>query len=151
MPYAINLFRGTSLFHRTLSLQCRGRMPPLPPPIRCYGPEPVMEFPIQPNISKQFVDMAENLKDDDLRMVHMARQGIDKPDRLVIASLQGNWQHRHHPYRPKEKSHRDDYRQRDREPRESHIDSYKGNARNKHSNSNNWRDRRNHKKNNYHR
>lgn len=144
VPYAINLFRGTSLFHRTLSLQCRGRMPLLPPPIRCYGPEPPIEFAPQINIAKQFSDMTENLKEDDLRTVHMIRQAPELPDRLVIASLQGNWTHRHHPYRPKDKPHRDDYRPRD--PREQHNDIYKGNNRNKHSNSNNWRDRRNHKK-----
>lgn len=145
VPYAINLFRGTSLFHKTLTLQNRGQMPLLPTPIRCYGPESIIEFAPQMNIAQQFVDMTEILKDDDQRTMHMPQRSMDTTDRLVMASLQGNWQHRHHPYRSKEKSHREDYWQRD--ARESH----KGNNRNKHPNSNNWRDRRNHKRGGYHR
>lgn len=145
VPYALNLFRGTSLFHRTLSLQSRARMVTLPPPIRCFGLEPPIEFSQQTNIAKQFVDMTEHLKEDDFKSVNMNRQPLlDPPDRLVMASLQGNWSHRHHPYRPKDKSHRDDFR-----PREAHNGNYNRNKGNKHSG--NWRERRNHKKSNYHR
>ncbi|XP_075974569.1 uncharacterized protein LOC142975539 [Anticarsia gemmatalis] len=151
VPYAMNLFRGTSLFHRPISLQFRGRMPVLPPPIRCYGPETVMDFSLHSAIAKQFCEMADSLKEEDMRSVQMIRQTNDVPDRLVIASLQGNWQNRHHPYRPKDKMHRDDYRSRDsREVRESHNDNYKGSSRNKH-NSSHWRERRNNKKGSYHR
>ncbi|KAF9409920.1 hypothetical protein HW555_010852 [Spodoptera exigua] len=136
VPYALNLFRGTSLFHRTLSLQSRGRTVTLPPPIRCYGLEPPLEFPQQGNIAQQFVEMAGHLKEDDFKLPN--RQGHDSTDRLVVASLQGNWSHRHHPYRPNnDKSLRDDYRpNRNKDNRNKH--------------SSNWRDRRN-KKSGYHR
>ncbi|CAH0702568.1 unnamed protein product [Spodoptera exigua] len=136
VPYALNLFRGTSLFHRTLSLQSRGRTVTLPPPIRCYGLEPPLEFPQQGNIAQQFVEMADHLKEDDFKLPN--RQGHDSTDRLVVASLQGNWSHRHHPYRPNnDKSLRDDYRpNRNKDNRNKH--------------SSNWRDRRN-KKSGYHR
>ncbi|KAJ8721660.1 hypothetical protein PYW07_002435 [Mythimna separata] len=146
VPYALNLFRGTSLFHRTLSLQSRGRMVTLPPPIRCYGLEPPIEFPQQTNIAKQFVDMTEHLKEDEFKSMSMSRPPLDPTDRLVMASLQGNWSHRHHPYRNKDKAHRDDYR-----PREAHNDNYNRNKDNRNKHSGNWRDRRNHKKSNYHR
>ncbi|PZC85091.1 RNA-binding protein 7 [Helicoverpa armigera] len=148
VPYAINLFRGTSLFHRTLTLQSRGRMVTLPPPIRCYGLEPPLEFPPQINIAKQFVDMTEHLKEDEFK-TNMIRQPHDPNDRLVIASLQGNWSHRHHPYRPKDKSHRD--QDRDYRPREAHNDNYGRNKDNRNKHSGNWRDRRTHKKGSYHR
>lgn len=144
VPYALNLFRGTSLFHRTLTLQSRGRMVMLPPPIRCFGLEPPLEFPQQTNIAKQFVDMTELMKEDDFKSSNI-RQPLDPNDRLVIASLQGNWSHRHHPYRPKEKSHREEYR-----PRDAHNDNYR-NKDNRSKHSGNWRDRRNHKKGGYHR
>ncbi|CAH0407087.1 unnamed protein product [Chilo suppressalis] len=140
VPYALNLFRGTALFHRTLSLQCRGHVALLPPPIRCFGPDPSVDFQPQSNVVQQFADMTDRLKEDDYRAVQMPRQIHDLNDKLVLASLQGNWTHRHHPYRP-EKSHtREEYRHK-----ESHKDNYKGNNRNKFSG--NWRDRRNHKKN----
>ncbi|XP_049868093.1 RNA-binding protein 7 [Pectinophora gossypiella] len=137
VPYAINLFRGTALFHKTLSLQSRGRMGLLPPPIRCTGPEPMLEF--QPNIHQQFADMADKLQGEDLRPVHTPR-GMEN-DKLVMASLQGNWSHRHHPYRGKDKMHHD-FRPRD------HHNEYKGRDN---RNQSGWRDRRNHKKGNYHR
>lgn len=146
VPYAINLFRGTSLYHRTLSLQSRGRMVTLPPPIRCYGLEPPMEFPQQANIAKQFVDMTDDLKAEDFKSISMTHQPFDPKDRLVMASLQGNWSHRHHPYRPKDKAHRDDYR-----PRDAHNDNYNRNKDNRNKHTGNWRERRNHKKSNYHR
>lgn len=147
VPYALNLFRGTSLYHRTLSLQSRGRMVTLPPPIRCYGLEPPIEFPQQANIAQQFVDMTEHLKEDDFKSVNMIRPLLPDPtDRLVMASLQGNWSHRHHPYRSKEKAHRDDYR-----PWDAHNDNYNRNKDNRNKHSGSWRDRRNHKKSNYHR
>ncbi|KAF9794152.1 hypothetical protein SFRURICE_009529 [Spodoptera frugiperda] len=135
VPYALNLFRGTSLFHRTLTLQSRGRMVTLPPPIRCYGLEPPLEFPQQSNIAQQFVEMADHLKEEDFKLPN--RQANDSTDRLVVASLQGNWSHRHHPYRSKDISLRDDYRP-----------SRKQDSKGKYSS--NWRDRRN-KKNSYHR
>lgn len=135
VPYALNLFRGTSLFHRTLTLQSRGRMVTLPPPIRCYGLEPPLEFPQQSNIAQQFGEMADHLKDEDFKLPN--RQANDSTDRLVVASLQGNWSHRHHPYRSKDISLRDDYRP-----------SRKQDSKGKYSS--NWRDRRN-KKNSYHR
>ncbi|KAI5639948.1 RNA recognition motif domain-containing protein [Phthorimaea operculella] len=133
VPYAISLFRGTALFHKTLSLQSRGRMALLPPPIRCTGPEPTIEF--QPNVPQQFANMTERLKGDDLHAVLTPR--LHENDKLVMASLQGNWSHRHHPYRPNEKNsgHNNDYRPRDNEHQ----------GRNNH----NWRDRRNHKKGNH--
>ncbi|CAD0199692.1 unnamed protein product [Chrysodeixis includens] len=147
VPYAINLFRGTSLFHRTLSLQSRGRMAMLPPPIRCYGLEPPIEFPQQANIAQQFADMTELLKEEDFRSVNMSRPPTDPNDRLTIASLQGNWTHRHHPYRPKDKGHRDDYR-----PMDQHAENHNRNKDNRNKNSGNWRERRNHgKKGGYHR
>ncbi|KAJ2949975.1 hypothetical protein O0L34_g11302 [Tuta absoluta] len=132
IPYAISLFRGTALFHKTLSLQSRGRMALLPPPIRCTGPEPIIEF--QPNVPQQFANMTESLKGDDLHAVLTPR--LHENDKLVMASLQGNWSHRHHPYRPNEKSNvHNDYRPRENE--------HKG------RNNHNWRDRRNHKKGNH--
>ncbi|CAG9785445.1 unnamed protein product [Diatraea saccharalis] len=144
VPYAIQLFRGTALFHRTLSLQSRGRIALLPPPIRCSGPDPAVDFQLHINMAQQFAEMTERLKEDDHNVVQLPRQTHDLSDKLVIASLQGNWTHRHHPYRP-EKSHgRDDYRHKD-----NHSDNYKGNNRTKYSG--NWRDRRNHKKNYNHR
>lgn len=145
VPYAINLFRGTALFHRTLSLQSRGRTSILPPPIRCFGPDPTPDFFGQINSAdtQQFAQMTENLKGDHLKPINTARKAV--MDDLVLGSLQGNWTHRHHPYKSKDKPHniKDDYRSRD-----MHSDHYKGSSRSKHSSS--WRDRRPHKKaNNY--
>ncbi|XP_038214866.1 RNA-binding protein 7 [Zerene cesonia] len=127
VPYAINLFRGTALFNRTLLLQTRGRMVQLPPPIRCYGIEMPME--LQGPDVQQFSEMTEKLMDDSQKPIRQPLQRHDSNDKLVMASLQGNWLNRHHPYRPKEKHARDDYRHRDN--------------RNKHQSS--WRDRRNHR------
>lgn len=140
VPYAINLFRGTALFHRTLSLQCRGRMALLPPPIRCYGPDPSLDFVSQANVAQQFAEMTDRLQDEH-RNVYTPRNTHDLNDKLVQASLQGNWSHRHHPYRS-DKNHT-------RDNRDNHPDNYH-NSRNKYGN-NNWRDRRNQKKGNYHR
>ncbi|XP_032515137.2 RNA-binding protein 7 [Danaus plexippus] len=114
VPYAINLFRGTALFHRTLLLQNRGRMALLPPPIRCYGPEASLDFNAQSSVTQQFTDMTDKLKEENPQPVHLPTQRQDMSDKLVVASLQGNWSNRHHPYRSKEKFHnRDDYRPRD--------------------------------------
>ncbi|XP_047530728.1 RNA-binding protein 7 [Vanessa atalanta] len=130
VPYAISLFRGTALFHRTLTLQVRGRMTLLPPPIRYYGPDTSMDLIGQGNVVKQFSDMTDRLKEENPNPVHQPTQRQNTNEKLVMASLQGNWSHRHHPYRSKDKMHnRDDYRHRD--------DIYKGQ-----SNSNNWRSRR---------
>lgn len=146
VPYAINLFRGTALFHKKLLLQSRGYSVLLPPPIRCYGPEPPLEFPAQANVAQQFADMTEKLKEE--QFVRSVRQVQDFNEKLVMASLQGNWTHRHHPYRPNSDNrhkdnahHRNEYR-----PRDNQSDNYKNSNRNKHSN--NWRDRR---RGNYHR
>lgn len=143
VPYAINLLRGTALFHKTLSLQSRGRNALLPPPIRCVGPEPNIDFVSQANVAQEFANMTERLKEEEFKQLQ-GRPMHDPNDKLVLASLQGNWTHRHHPYRPDKPHGRDDYRSRD-----NHSDNYKGNNRNKHPNS--WRDRRNHKKNYGHR
>lgn len=145
VPYAINLFRGTALFHKTLSLQSRGRTPMLPPPIRCFGPDPTPDFigHMHSTLTQQFAEMTDKLKEDYLKPINTARKAVMND--LVLGSLQGNWSHRQHPYKLKDKPHnvRDDYR-----PREMHSDSYKGSNRYKHSSS--WRDRRPHKKgNNY--
>lgn len=139
VPYAINLFRGTALYHKTLSLQSRGRMALLPPPIRCVGPEPTIDFQGQ-NMAQQFIEMTDRLTGDDYKMVQMPRGQQAASDKLVLASLQGNWSHRHHPYRPKEQNQREDYRSRDR--RNDHKDSGRG----KHNSY-----RRNTGKGNYHR
>ncbi|XP_068632644.1 RNA-binding protein 7 [Battus philenor] len=143
VPYAIQLFRGTALFHRTLSLQCRSLMAALPPPIRSYGSEPCMDFIYQQNIAQQFANMTEKLKDEAQNAIQYPLQRNDYNDKLTIASLQGNWSHRHHPYHPKDKSH-NDYQKKD-----NHSDNYKGRGK---QHSHHWRDRRNHKKNGgYHR
>ncbi|XP_053612252.1 RNA-binding protein 7 [Plodia interpunctella] len=148
VPYALNLFRGTALFHRKLSLQSRGRLAWLPPPIRCTGPELNLEFSGLANVAQQFVDMTERLQEEEYRAIHGIRQPHDYNDKLVVASLQGNWSHRHHPYMPNKDKlnhnphNRDEFRQRE------NI-SDRGNQRNKHANS--WRDRRNHRKGNYQR
>lgn len=142
VPYAIMLFRGTALFHKTLSLQCRGRPALLPPPIRCFGPDPNIDFHSQANVAQQFAEMTDRLKEEEYKPMLSPRH--DSNDKLVLASLQGNWSHRHHPYRSDKPHGRDDFR-----PRESHNDNYKGNSRNRHQNS--WRDRRNNKKNYNHR
>ncbi|XP_047988394.1 RNA-binding protein 7 [Leguminivora glycinivorella] len=150
VPYAMNLFRGTALFHRTLTLQCRGRMALLPPPIRCYGPDPSLDFVSQGNVIQQFAEMTEKLREDEHRNMYTPRHVHDLNDKLVQASLQGNWSHRHHPYRP-DKNHargnRDNHNERNRD---NHNDNYHGSSRNNFAN-NNWRDRRNPKKGNYHR
>ncbi|KAM3964132.1 LOW QUALITY PROTEIN: uncharacterized protein ACR2FA_001614 [Aphomia sociella] len=143
VPYSIKLFQGTALFNKKLTLQCRGRPALLPPPIRCYGPEP--EFVVQTNVIQNFTDMTDKLKE---APVHSLRQNHDYNDKLVMASLQGNWSHRHHPYRSNKDNHsyirdRDSYRSRG-----NHSDNYnRSGNRNKYSN--NWRDRRNHQKGNY--
>ncbi|KAG6445684.1 uncharacterized protein LOC115440598 [Manduca sexta] len=143
VPYALNLFRGTALFQRTLSLQCRARMALLPPRIRCYGPDATPDFLTQgnANVTQQFAQMTDHLKQDDLHSVHEPRRS-DIED-VKLSSLQGNWSHRHHPYRGKDKSYgRDDFR-----PRGSHSDKTGGHS--KHSSS--WRDKKSHKKGSYHR
>lgn len=120
VPYAINLFRGTSLFHRSLSLESRGRAARLPP-VR-YGNNPI-DFNSQPNIAKQFAEFTERIRE------HKPSHNVQRPDnndKLVMASLQGNWSHRHHPYNPKDNrmhSH-NDYRHKD--------DRYKRESRDKH-------------------
>ncbi|XP_026755291.1 RNA-binding protein 7 [Galleria mellonella] len=147
VPYAYHLFQGTALFHKKLMLQFRGRPMQLPPPIRCNGPEPTTDFEVQNNVTQKFVDMTEKMKEEDYAPIHSVRQNQDHNDKLVMASLQGNWTHRHHPYRPHKDNNlykRDGYRSRD-----NYGDNYKGNNHNKHTN--NWRDRRNHQKGGYHR
>ncbi|CAK1549438.1 unnamed protein product [Leptosia nina] len=126
VPYALNLFSGTALYNRTLSIQCRGQMVPLPPPIRAYGTEVPIEFH-DTSVIQQFEDMTEKMKDDTQRPVPLFRNEMN--DALVLASLQGNWSHRHHPYKQKESRPyaRDDYRHRD----------------NKKKRSSHWRDRKN--------
>lgn len=113
----------------------------LPPPIRCFGPDPNIDFSGQPNVAQQFTDMTEKLKGEDYRMVQQPR-GQEQQDKLVLQSLQGNWSHRHHPYRPQEKNHREDYRSR-----EGHHNDYKNNQ-GPHSR---WRARGHKKGGNYHR
>ncbi|XP_059049573.1 RNA-binding protein 7 [Achroia grisella] len=146
VPYALKLFQGTALFHKKLTLQFRGRPMPLPPPIRCYGPEMTMDFDTLNNVTQKFIDMTEKLKHDDYAPIHNVRQNQDYNDKLVRASLQGNWSHRHHPYNPHKDNNmytRDSYRSRD-----NYGDNYKSSNRNKRSS--NWHDRRHHQK-NYHR
>lgn len=145
VPYALQLLRGTALFHRTLSLQSRGRLAVLPPPIRSYGTEPPIDFIYQSNIAQQFANMTEQLNDGTKNAIQYPVHRNDYNDKLTIASLQGNWSHRHHPYYSKDKGHsRDDFQKKD-----NHNDNYKGRGK---QHSNHWRDRRNHKKNSgYHR
>ncbi|XP_034826834.1 RNA-binding protein 7 [Maniola hyperantus] len=134
VPYAIGLFRGTSLFHRALNLDTRGRVTRLPPPIRSGTDAlPITDFNGQANIAKQFADMTERLWEENPRPSHMPTQRPERNDKLVMASLQGNWSHRHHPYKPKENKaqHQNEYRHKD--------DKFKRETRNKH---NSWRDRR---------
>lgn len=135
VPYAMYIFKGTSLFHKTLNMQCRGRPVPLPPPIRCSGPETPQEFvPTGNEIRSQFADMASRLEGEDLTTVRTPRE--PERDNLVIASLQGNWHNRHHPYRHNDLRPRErDHKERDRDNRTS----------------NHWRDRRNNRRGNYHR
>lgn len=136
VPYAIFIFKGTALFHKTLNLQCRGRVVPLPPPIRCYGPETPQEIVLSGNeIRCQFADMSSRLEGEDLTTV-LTPRGQERHD-IVMASLQGNWHNRHHPYR-----HNNDLRPRERDHRERDRDSRA---------SNHWRDRRNNRRGNYHR
>lgn len=40
-----------------------------------------------------------NLKSSDNRDMHLVKQNNEHHDKLTVASLQGNWSHRHHPYR----------------------------------------------------
>lgn len=83
----------------------------------------------QGNISKQFIDMTDKLQVETPVPAHVPTQRQETNDKLVMASLQGNWSHRHHPYKSKEKSNnRDNYRQRSQ-------DNYK--------NQGNWRNKRN--------
>ncbi|XP_041985934.1 RNA-binding protein 7 [Aricia agestis] len=163
VPYALNLFRGTALFYRTLNLQSKGRMVMLPPPIRCYGLEMPMNFQNQDNVAQHFLEMTERLKQEN-PLMYSANQPQESShdvnqhaaDNLVMASLQGNWSHRHHPYRPKDQMHSRDIRHNDSndyrrgESRDNHDyrysdtkdrDDYK--SRSKHSGS--WRERRNHR------
>ncbi|CAH2234762.1 RNA-binding protein 7 [Pararge aegeria] len=130
VPYAINLLRGTSLFHRALTLDTRCKVAKLPP-VR-YGDAPP-DFNSQPSIAKQFSDMTKRLWEENPKPSHMPMQRPDRNDKLVMASLQGNWSHRHHPYKPKDsKAHsQHDYRHKD--------DSYKRGNKNKHPS---WRDKR---------
>lgn len=111
IPYAIELFRGSSLFNKALLLTFRGRMPFLPPPIRCQGPDSIS---LQSQDMEQFANMTQNLKEEVLMPVLAPRQTNDS-DKLVLASLMGNWSHRHHPYRTNDKHGRND-RPRAHEP-----------------------------------
>ncbi|XP_023948376.1 RNA-binding protein 7 [Bicyclus anynana] len=132
VPYAISLFRGTSLFHRALSLDTRGKIA-RPPPMR-YGdiPGPIPDFSGQANIAKQFSDMTQRLWEENPKPSHVPTHRPDRNDKLVMASLQGNWSHRHHPYKPKDKAHsQNDYRHK--------ADKYKRGSKSKHPS---WRDRR---------
>ncbi|XP_072938797.1 RNA-binding protein 7 [Epargyreus clarus] len=140
VPYAINLFRGTTLFNRTLSMQHRGRMALLPPPIRCYGPDQSVDFSNQQNVVQQFANMTENLQTEQYNEAPRHRDN----DKLTMASLQGNWTHRHHPYRAKETT-RQGNRDRDYRPRDVHEKHHS-----RGQSSGNWRDRR-HQKKSYHR
>ncbi|GBO98566.1 RNA-binding protein 7 [Eumeta japonica] len=99
VPYAINLFRGTALFHRTLHLQSRSQTTLLPPPIRSTSLDPSFDFLAQTNVKKQFAEMTEQLQDFDRKGLPSPRPCSDSNDDLIVASLQGNWSHRHHPYR----------------------------------------------------
>lgn len=94
VPYAINLFRGTALFHKTINLQSRGKQQLLPPPIRCESLDPSRDFLAETNVRQQFNDMTENMPHVD-HVLH-EQQEIQ---RVIVNSLQGNWSHRHHPYR----------------------------------------------------
>lgn len=134
VPYALTLFRGTSLYHKTLSLKTKSTSTLLAPPIRCTGPDPNVDFRSQEDVMQDFVSMTERLRDEET-FKHIGLPAPEPMDNLVLASLQGNWSHRHHPYHSDKPQARDQYRSRD-----NHNDNY----RNKHSN--NWRDRRNHKK-----
>ncbi|KAG7306392.1 hypothetical protein JYU34_009022 [Plutella xylostella] len=131
VPYAIQLFRGTSLFHRTLTLQCRAGMALLPPPIRCTTLDQSFDFLAQTNVKQQFADMTRNINEHEQRLIYATRQL--QGGELVMASLQGNWSApRHHPYRKDDRRHgKDDYKSRDGQNRD-------GNA------TKHWRDRRNH-------
>lgn len=142
VPYALLLLRGTALFHKTLSLQSRGRPALLPPPIRCFGPDPNIDFQAQENVAQKFMEMTDRLKEEGFKPIQSPH--YDSNDKLVLASLQGNWTHRHHPYRPDKPHGRDDYR-----PRESHNDNYRASSHNRSSSS--WRNRKNQKKNYNHR
>jgi hypothetical protein len=108
------------------------------------GPDPKLDFSPQGNVVQQFADMTERLKDNEYKPVHMLRQTHDPNDKLVMASLQGNWTHRHHPYRPDKPYSRDDHKHRDSGPDRHNHDNYKGQNRNKHAG--NWRERRHQKK-----
>lgn len=98
IPYALELFRGTSLFNKALLLTFRGRMPYLPAPIRCHGPDSIN---LQSHDMEQFANMAQNLNDEVMGPVLVPRQNNDS-NNLVLASLLGNWSHRHHPYQGKD-------------------------------------------------
>lgn len=116
LPYAIELFRGTSLFNKALLLTFRGRMPYLPPPIRCQGPDSIN---LQSHDMEQFANMAQNLNKESIIPIHALRHK-NEADQLVLSSLQGNWsQHRHHPYQVRDKHSRDgrnDHRSRSNKP-----------------------------------
>lgn len=138
VPYAMFIFKGTALYHKTLNLQSRGQQVPLPPPIRCYGPEAPQEFIHSGNkICSQFADMASRLEEEDLTTVRALRE--PELDPLVMASLQGNWRNRHHPYnrhndlRPRERDHRE----RDRDNR---FSNHQRDRRNRRSRGNYRRD-----------
>ncbi|CAF4847046.1 RNA-binding protein 7 [Pieris napi] len=118
VPYALNLFRGTALFNKALSMHCRGRMVPLPPSIRAYGDEVPLEIHNQ-NVIQQFAAMTEKIKDDSQRPMPLLRSEMN--NELVMASLQGNWLHRHHPYQTNDnrKHGRDDNRHKESQKKHS--------------------------------
>lgn len=127
VPYAIRLFQGTSLFHRKLTLQERGKSALPLPPIRCYGADFTFEFKDK-DISNQFVNMTDKLREEVPVPSHLPIQRQESNDKLVMASLQGNWSHRHHPYRPKEKA--------------NNQDKYKQRGQDNYRNRNNWKNKR---------
>lgn len=136
VPYAINLFRGTALYHKTLSLQCRASTALLPPPIRCANLDPSFDFLSQTNVKQQFETMTETMRHLDQRDIQAARQMIDSQDKLTVASLQGNWTHRHHPY---SRNEREDRRHQGRGRDERNDYNKKNNHRNRQTS--NWRER----------
>lgn len=103
VPYAIHLFRGTSLFHKALSLRSRGNIVELPPPIRCTSLGPAYEPPmIEDNSYFNGSSRNETLP------------YITVHDQLTVASLQGNWSHRSHPYRNHDRKYEREYDSRSR-------------------------------------
>lgn len=80
---------------------------------------------------EQFVNMTQNLSDEVLGPVSMPRL-INDSNKLVLASLQGNWTHRHHPYQAKDKHNRS----------RAHEIDFRGNQRSSDSKKQNWNSRR---------